>query len=238
VAKYPALPLWTDALIADTTHLSHSEFGIYMRILIAMWRTPGCRIPKDKKWLCVHFDQPIEIIDSTFMPIFREFCQNAGKWLIQKRLQKEYQFVARSRQKNGSAAKARWDKEKIDAPTPTPNISKKEKIENLDLKAKKARKQKTAVNFSPRITPELLRRGATATEMIAKAEATRELIIKAEPFMAAPGSPEFEEWFAYAERDGKKLLVKFLNDHKIKNQPFSFISKWPPDHPANGKAAP
>jgi hypothetical protein len=44
LAEFPALPLFTDAILADTAHLSHEEFGAYMRILILMWRTPECRI--------------------------------------------------------------------------------------------------------------------------------------------------------------------------------------------------
>jgi uncharacterized protein YdaU (DUF1376 family) len=51
VAKFPSLPLWTDALIGDTYHLTPAEFGSYLRILIAMWRSPNCRLKDDDAFL-------------------------------------------------------------------------------------------------------------------------------------------------------------------------------------------
>ncbi len=38
MADLPILPLKTDALLADTGHLSAEEFGAYCRILFTMWR--------------------------------------------------------------------------------------------------------------------------------------------------------------------------------------------------------
>jgi uncharacterized protein YdaU (DUF1376 family) len=35
------MPLYTDALVADTTNLSALEFGVYMLLLTAMWRAGG-----------------------------------------------------------------------------------------------------------------------------------------------------------------------------------------------------
>lgn len=51
MAEFPALPLWTDALLADTSHLTDEDFGRYIRLLILMWRTPGCKIPNDLAWI-------------------------------------------------------------------------------------------------------------------------------------------------------------------------------------------
>lgn len=47
MAEFPALPLWTDALVGDTYHLTPAEFGAYLRLLIAAWRTPDCAIPNE-----------------------------------------------------------------------------------------------------------------------------------------------------------------------------------------------
>lgn len=47
MAEFPALPLWTDALIGDTYHLTPAQFGAYMRLLIAAWRLPDCSLPND-----------------------------------------------------------------------------------------------------------------------------------------------------------------------------------------------
>jgi len=35
------MPLKTDALLADTTHMSPEEFGVYCRLLFVMWRHGG-----------------------------------------------------------------------------------------------------------------------------------------------------------------------------------------------------
>lgn len=47
MAEFPKLPLWTDALIGDTFHLTPAEFGAYMRLLIVAWRRKDCALPAD-----------------------------------------------------------------------------------------------------------------------------------------------------------------------------------------------
>lgn len=47
MAQFPALPLWTDALLGDTQHLSMGEFGAYILTLIVAWRDPDCSLPND-----------------------------------------------------------------------------------------------------------------------------------------------------------------------------------------------
>lgn len=51
MAEFPNLPLWTDAYLADTTHLSTEEHGAYLLLLICAWRTPDCALPDDDKRL-------------------------------------------------------------------------------------------------------------------------------------------------------------------------------------------
>lgn len=51
MAKFPFMKLWTDALIADTFHLSAAEFGAYVRLLMVAWRRPGCDLPDDASFL-------------------------------------------------------------------------------------------------------------------------------------------------------------------------------------------
>ena len=51
MAEFPALPLFTDALLGDTTHLSQAEFGAYMLMLIVAWRSVDCSLPNDDKYL-------------------------------------------------------------------------------------------------------------------------------------------------------------------------------------------
>jgi uncharacterized protein YdaU (DUF1376 family) len=39
--KIDVLPIETDALLADTIHMSTEAFGAYVRILLVMWRNGG-----------------------------------------------------------------------------------------------------------------------------------------------------------------------------------------------------
>jgi uncharacterized protein YdaU (DUF1376 family) len=49
MAEFPSMPLWTDAFIADTTHLNSAETGAYIMLLICMWRSGGYIPNEDKK---------------------------------------------------------------------------------------------------------------------------------------------------------------------------------------------
>ncbi len=50
MAEFPTMPVRTDALLGDTTHLSATEFGAYVRMLLSMWRNGGW-LPNDPKRL-------------------------------------------------------------------------------------------------------------------------------------------------------------------------------------------
>lgn len=47
MSSFPSLPLFTDAFIADTGHLSAQQTGAYMMLLMMAWRSPECRLPDD-----------------------------------------------------------------------------------------------------------------------------------------------------------------------------------------------
>ena len=59
MAEYPALPLWTDAYLADTTHLTDAEHGVYFQLVVHAWRSPDCRLPNDAKWLAPGRHAPV-----------------------------------------------------------------------------------------------------------------------------------------------------------------------------------
>lgn len=48
MSKAPAMPMYWDAYLADTTHLTTEEHGAYMLLLAAMWRRDGS-VPDDDR---------------------------------------------------------------------------------------------------------------------------------------------------------------------------------------------
>lgn len=47
MSKAPFWPVATDALVADTMHLSTEEFGAYVKLMLAQWRSGGKPLPAD-----------------------------------------------------------------------------------------------------------------------------------------------------------------------------------------------
>lgn len=106
MADFPAMPLWTDAYIADTRHLSDAEHGRYLLMLMDMWRSPGCRFPNDRAWLERRFRRTPEQFDSDIQPLLDEFCQCDGNWWTQKKLQKVWKQVRETSLKQSGRAKS------------------------------------------------------------------------------------------------------------------------------------
>jgi uncharacterized protein YdaU (DUF1376 family) len=167
MADFPAIPLFTDAYLADTMHLSLEEHGAYLKLLMFTWRSQECALPDDDKRLAVMLGVPLkkwralrEVIVAPGM--FRV----EGGLLVQKRLTKEREFVARQSESQRKNAEARWrgkslknnDTNDADAserhmpnacqtdaptptPTPTPTLKKKERTEAGASVPKKARRK-------------------------------------------------------------------------------------------------
>lgn len=106
MAQYPALPLWTDAYLADTTHLTAIEHGVYLLLLITMWRAGGT-LPNDDKTLArygrVTMGQWLRI-KPNLMPFFRI----SSDGITQGRLTDELVYVKRKGKKQSDNARARW----------------------------------------------------------------------------------------------------------------------------------
>lgn len=92
MSQAPIMPVATDAMIADTTHLSAEEFGAYHLILYATWRNNGQPLPDDDKRLArVVRMTPAKW--SKVRPVLAEFFDiSDGAWR-QKRLEKEWSGV-------------------------------------------------------------------------------------------------------------------------------------------------
>lgn len=128
MAELPFLPLATDAWLADTSHLDRAERGLYMDLLVLMWRTPGCRVPADRGWIARKL-RVSEAEIPTLEIIISEFCQTTGNWITQKRLSKEFERALQTSKKQSGRAKSRWNKDNDEsrgnAPTPTPTPTNK-----------------------------------------------------------------------------------------------------------------
>jgi uncharacterized protein YdaU (DUF1376 family) len=110
---YPSMPIWIDAYISDTAHLTYEEHGVYLKLLMTIWRSPGCRIPNDRKWIERHMLVTPEFYDQTVAPLIKEFCQTTGNYVSQKRLKKARDYVSDRCKKQSARAKSRWAKEKV-----------------------------------------------------------------------------------------------------------------------------
>jgi|GEM_PF-1985025 len=140
----PAIPLFGDAYLADTRHLSLEEHGAYLQLLMIAWRTPNCALPNDdariarmlgvtaKKW-------------GKLKPIVMAFWTLTDNGWEQKRLSKERRFVAKKSEQNRESANARWNAKSLenndvddadamrtqcgnDAPPPSPTEEEKKEV--------------------------------------------------------------------------------------------------------------
>ena len=141
MAQFPALPLFTDAYLGDTTHLTTLEHGAYLLLLITAWRAPECRLPNDDKMLC-RFTKLSPAQWKRIKPILMEFFEVEDEHIYQKRLLDERDVVKRLTMQRSNAGKAsalkrhnrderafqRKGNEKVaPTPTPTPTPTKEDK---------------------------------------------------------------------------------------------------------------
>jgi len=105
MADFPTMPLYTDALIADTPHLTNEEFGIYMRLLCFAWRTKECRLPSDHKRLAIMVGMTPARFKKTAAPLLDEFFTESGGFFVQKKLKTVRENVERMREQKSYAGK-------------------------------------------------------------------------------------------------------------------------------------
>lgn len=111
MAEFPALPLWTDAYLGDTTHLTTIEHGAYLLLLVTAWRSSGCSLP-DNDNLLARYARCTAGQWKRLRPILEPFfIVEKGMWR-QARLIDEREAVRRhseqqsAKGKAGAAAKA------------------------------------------------------------------------------------------------------------------------------------
>ena len=105
MSKAPSMPLFCDAYLADTRHLSTEEHGAYLLILMSIWRNNGYPLVDDdvrmariagvseKRWI------------DKIRPAIAPFFDLAGGTWRQGRLEKEWNFIANRLQQKRDAAK-------------------------------------------------------------------------------------------------------------------------------------
>lgn len=133
VAEFPYMPLWTDAYIADTQHLTAAEHGAYLLLLMAAWRSPECDLPSDPRRLTLIARMtPDEWAECA--PVVLRFFDEDGGRLTQKRLLRERRFSAQKRaagrkggqrkaSREGSRTGSRTGSENVASPDPDPDPS-------------------------------------------------------------------------------------------------------------------
>lgn len=119
MSKLPSMPLFVDAYLADTTHLTLEEHGAYLLLLMAMWRREGS-VPDDdtmtarmlglspRAWLR---------LKPRLMPLLCIYGPEGAKSLTQKRLQVEWnksiENSLRQSEKGKAGAKAKWQQKQL-----------------------------------------------------------------------------------------------------------------------------
>lgn len=154
MAEFPAIPLWTDRYLADTRHLTTTEHGAYLLLLMEAWRRQTCSLPDDNALLArlagLQMDE-WEGIKSVVMA-FWKLDRRKKSW-TQKTLLKERAFVARKSAVQRDNSLTRWKKTnkhhamampsgmpngcQLDAPTPTPTPTNKKKPKGSQKDSKK-----------------------------------------------------------------------------------------------------
>lgn len=111
MAEFPALPLWTDAYLGDTTHLTTIEHGAYLLLLMAAWRSKTCSLPDDDKMLA-RITRLTTAQWRRIRPILEPmFRVKSGVW-ASPRLMDERDAVRRQSQLQSDRSRARWLKRK------------------------------------------------------------------------------------------------------------------------------
>ena len=111
--KGAALPLFGDAYMADTRHLSLEEHGAYLSLLMIAWRSEGCVLPNDD----IRIAKMLGITAGRWAklkPTVMAFWTLEDKGWTQKRLAKERAYIDEKSSKNKSAAEARWSKQGVE----------------------------------------------------------------------------------------------------------------------------
>lgn len=109
-----SMPFLVDKYLADTSHLSLEEHGAYCLLLFNMWQGGG-RLVDDNKGLA----RMLGASPNSWKKLrvrLEPFFEVHGGYFMQKRLQKQWNFVVdhsiKAKEKASFAAKRRWEQAK------------------------------------------------------------------------------------------------------------------------------
>jgi len=110
VAEFPALPIFTDAYLADTRHLTAEEHGAYLLLLMCAWRTRGCALKDDDRFLARTVGVTLPRW-RRIRPVLKDFFTVEGGLWRQKKLTEVYKGVetrvARNRANGAKGGRAK-----------------------------------------------------------------------------------------------------------------------------------
>ncbi len=99
----PYIPLYVTDYEADTAHLTIEEDGAYLRLLRLCWRTPGCSVPDEPKWIMrkmrISADDYYRVVE----PIIDEFFMRGMERVFNARLQAEHERINETHKKRSDA---------------------------------------------------------------------------------------------------------------------------------------
>jgi Uncharacterized protein conserved in bacteria len=163
--KASALPLFGDAYMADTMHLTLEEHGAYLRLLMLAWRAPDCCLPDDDRRLARMLGISSQRWTKIKPAVMDFWTLENGRW-SQKRLKKERIYVEEKSQKNAENARAGWSQrteKKQDAPsericeTPCENDAPPPPPHSIE-RERRVRATLIDPNFTPILTKEAQRK--------------------------------------------------------------------------------
>ncbi|NIA67793.1 DUF1376 domain-containing protein [Pelagibius litoralis] len=206
MAEFPAFPLFTDAYLGDTTHLTTIEHGAYLLLLIAMWRSKENKLPNDDK-LLARYAKLTAGQWRRVKPVLWPFFIESSDSITQGRLTDEATFVRQHSRKQSDNAKSRWLKDKktgdatampdgcqTDAPHPTPPIKKEEA--NASSKERRPTKgSRISEDWAP--TPDQCASLKAGEDAFTDEEVAREVPRFRDHWLAASGSGAVKrDWLA------------------------------------------
>lgn len=105
MAEFPALHLWTDAYLGDTTHLNVTQHGAYLLLLMTAWRSTDCSLPDDDQ-LLARYARCTAAQWRSLKPVIADFFHiEDGRWR-QGRLSDEFQAAVDRREKAAANGRA------------------------------------------------------------------------------------------------------------------------------------